>query len=105
VLTRVLGRVRNMLTLPDGRRIWPRLSETRYEEVAPIRQYQVVQRSRDRLEVRLAAERALTAAEEARIADLIRARLGHPGFQFDFSYHDCIARTAGGKYEDFRSEI
>jgi phenylacetate-CoA ligase len=105
VLTRVLGRVRNMLTLPDGRRVWPRLSETRYDEVAPIRQYQIVQRARDRLEVRLAAERALTATEEARLADLIRARLGHPGFQFDFSYHDRIARTAGGKYEDFRSEI
>jgi phenylacetate-CoA ligase len=105
VLKRVLGRVRNMLTLPDGRRIWPRLSETRYEEVAPIRQYQVVQRARDRLEVRLAAERALTASEEAKLADLIRARLGHPGFQFDFSYHARIARTAGGKYEDFKSEI
>jgi phenylacetate-CoA ligase len=105
VLRRVLGRVRNMLSLPDGRRIWPRLSETRYGEVAPIRQFQVVQKARDRLEVRLAAERALTAAEEARLGDLIRARLGHKGFEFAFSYHDRIARSAGGKYEDFRSEI
>jgi phenylacetate-CoA ligase len=94
-----------MLSLPDGRRIWPRLSETRYGEVAPIRQFQVVQKARDRLEVRLAAERALTAAEEARLGDLIRARLGHKGFEFAFSYHDRIARSAGGKYEDFRSEI
>ena len=105
VLRRILGRVRNMLTLPDGRRIWPRLSETRYEEVAPIRQFQVVQKSRTRLEIRLAAERTLTAVEEASLGDLIRARLGHRGFEFDFSYHDRIARSAGGKFEDFRSEI
>jgi phenylacetate-CoA ligase len=94
-----------MLTLPDGRRIWPRLSETRYEEVAPIRQFQVVQKSQTRLEIRIAAERTLAAAEEARLGDLIRARLGHRGFEFDFSYHDRIARSAGGKFEDFRSEI
>lgn len=105
LVNRILGRMRNMLTLPDGRVIWPRLSEMRYRELAPIRQYQVVQRSRERLEMRLATDRPLTAEEEANLRALILARIGHPGFDVVFSYTDHIERSAGGKYEDFRSEV
>lgn len=105
VLTRVLGRSRNMLTLPDGRRIWPRLSETRYREVAPIRQFQIVQKSPQLLEVALVAERPVTADEEARLRSLILGRTGCPDLEVGFRYCDSIRRAAGGKYEDFRSEV
>jgi phenylacetate-CoA ligase len=105
VLDRILGRFRNMLTLPDGRRIWPRLSEGRYREVAPIRQYQVVQTGRAALEVRLAAERPLSADEEAKLRAMILGRIGSADFALTFTYHDAIPRSAGGKFEDFKSEI
>ncbi|MFQ5775733.1 MAG: phenylacetate--CoA ligase family protein [Kiloniellaceae bacterium] len=104
VMTRIAGRARNMLRLPGGGQLWPRLSETKYNEVAPIRQYQIVQTSLERLEVRLAAERALTEAEEARLREIILGRIGHP-FELAFAYRDEIPRGPGGKYEDFKCEV
>ena len=105
VLERVLGRTRNIFRFIDGTSTWPVLLSRDFQAFVPNRQFQVVQTSRERLEVRLAAERALTAVEEAKLGELIRARLGHRGFEFDFSYHAHIPRSAGGKYEDFKSEL
>lgn len=104
VIKRILGRTRNMLTLPDGDKVWPRLSELRYAEILPVEQFQMVQKSRGRLEVRLVAPRRASAGEERRLRELIIARIGH-GFEIDFSYPAHIARGAGGKFEDFRSEL
>jgi len=105
VLDRILGRFRNMLTLPDGRRVWPLLSEARYRPLAPVRQYQVVQTSRAALEVRLVVERPLSAEEEERLRAMVLESIGHAGFDLAFTYHDSIPRSAGGKFEDFKSEI
>ncbi|MGH6947619.1 MAG: phenylacetate--CoA ligase family protein [Kiloniellales bacterium] len=104
VVTRVFGRYRNMLTLPSGDRVWPRLREDRYTDVAPVRQFQVVQKSTEQLEVRLVVDRPLTAEEESAIGKIIVDRLGHT-FRLDFTYHDQIPRSPSGKFEDFKSEI
>jgi len=104
VLKRILGRSRNILTLPNGDQLWPRLSELRYGEIAPISQFQIVQKSAELLQVKLVAMRAVTAAEEEQLRDLIASRIGHP-FRIEFSYHTSIPRSANGKYEDFRSEL
>jgi phenylacetate-CoA ligase len=104
VLKRILGRSRNMLVLPDGARVWPRLSELRYGEVLPVTQFQVVQVAPTCLEVRLVASRKGTPQEEARLAQIIAERIGYP-FEVRFTYVDEILRSAGGKFEDFRSEL
>ena len=104
VLNRILGRVRNMVTLPSGERYWPPVYGERYREVAPIRQFQFVQKSLERLEVKLVADRELTAAEQGKLRDLIHQRIRYP-FEITFTYHDEIPRGPGGKYEDFRSEL
>jgi phenylacetate-CoA ligase len=104
VLTRILGRSRNLLTLPDGRRLWPRLSEGRYVEVPALKQFQLVQKTRRRLEMRVVAEPPLTAEDEARLRAIVLARIGHP-FEIDFVPVDAIPRGPGGKYEDFASEL
>jgi phenylacetate-CoA ligase len=103
-LARILGRSRNMLTLPDGGRVWPRLSEMRYQEVLPVRQFQLVQKDRETLELRLVAARRGSPAEEARLRTMITERLGYP-FALTVTYLDEIPRSAGGKFEDFRSEL
>jgi phenylacetate-CoA ligase len=105
VLKRVVGRTRNMLTLPDGRRLWPRLRLSTFDRFALIRQFQFVQKSHSRIEGRLVADRPLTSAEEERLRALVLDRIGYAGFEVAFSYHDHIARSAGGKFEDFKSEI
>lgn len=104
VLARILGRNRNMLTLPDGRHLWPRLSELKYNDVLPVTQFQVIQKDLSRLEVRLVAAREGTPEDERRLRAIIVERIGYP-FEVDFTYPDCIARTPGGKFEDFRSEV
>lgn len=104
VLTRILGRTRNLLTLPDGRRLWPRLSEARYVEIPALKQYQLVQKTTARLEMRVVADPPFTAADEARLRDIVLARIGHP-FEIVFSYPESIPRGPGGKYEDFKSEL
>ena len=104
VVTRIAGRVRNMLRLPDGGLIWPRLSEGAYREIAPIRQFQVAQVAADRLEVRLVPDRPLTAGEEDALRGKINARIGH-AFEIGFVYPAEIPRGPSGKYEDFRCEL
>ena len=54
--------------------------------------------------VRLVADRRGSPAEEAQLRTLITERLGYP-FALDVTYLDAIPRSAGGKFEDFRSEL
>jgi len=104
VLTRILGRSRNLLTLPDGRQVWPRLSEARYVEIPSLKQYQLVQKTRERLEMCIVADPPFTPQDEARLRDIVLARIGHP-FEIVFAYPATIPRGPGGKYEDFKSEL
>ncbi len=104
VLTRILGRARNMLLLRDGGRFWPSFGSRGFTAIAPIRQHQVVQHDFDALEVRLVVERPLTPGEEAGLREHILSRLPS-GLRISFSYHAEIPRSAGGKFEDFVSRV
>ncbi|MBW1881664.1 MAG: phenylacetate--CoA ligase family protein [Deltaproteobacteria bacterium] len=104
VLKRILGRVRNMLTFPDGRRNWPVFADDQFVTIAPIRQYQFVQKTRERIEVRFVADRVVTPEEEDRFRALINGRLGYD-FDLVFTYHPSIPRDVSGKFEDFKSEV
>ncbi|MBK8121370.1 MAG: phenylacetate--CoA ligase family protein [Sulfuritalea sp.] len=104
-IRRILGRQRNFLRLPDGRRYWPMVGALGYREIAPVRQYQIIQRSLERVTLRLATERPRSVAEESGLAEKLVEFLGHR-FAVDFDY--CtpnIPRGPGGKFEDFVCEI
>lgn len=104
VLAAIHGRVRNMLRLPDGSVRHPRFGEREFGGIAPVRQYQVVQKTLHDIEVALVVARPLTAAEEDALRALIVASLRHP-FAVRFVYREAIARADSGKFEDFRSEV
>ena len=104
VLQRIVGRVRNMLVTADGKRYWPTLGTRAVADAAPIRQYQLVQTAFDRIEVRLVAAQRLDAAQEEKVRALLQSRLP-AGLQFTFVYCDAIPASAGGKFEDFISEV
>ena len=104
VIRRILGRVRNMLRLPGGELRSPRFGEAQFGAIAPVRQFQVVQRSLEDIEVLLVVTRPPTAEEESALRALILRNLGH-SFSVRFSYREDIPRTASGKYEEFRSEV
>ncbi len=107
VLRRILGRTQQMLTLPDGQKLWTIISESKlldFMKMAPIRQFQFVQKTLQAMEVRLAVERPLTEAEEAKIRAWVAATFGHP-FEVSFAYFDEIPLTREGKFFDFMSEV
>jgi phenylacetate-CoA ligase len=102
VLNRILGRTRNMLTLPNGQRHWPTFGISDIRKVAPIVQCQILQHTVERLEARLIVERPLTEDEVQQVRAAILRGAGYP-FQIDFSYHDRIERSATWKFEEFKS--
>ncbi|NNM30598.1 MAG: phenylacetate--CoA ligase family protein [Akkermansiaceae bacterium] len=104
VLNRVLGRVRNMLALPTGKSYWPVSGWGKFAKIAPITQHQLVQKDLENIEVRLVAERPLETGEEDELRKVIAEHLGHE-FHFTFVRVDRIERSAGGKFEEFLSEV
>ena len=104
VLKRILGRGRNMIVFPDGRKAWPATGLATGGRELPIRQFQLVQKSPERIEARLVTERGFTAGEEERVAEVLRESLGYP-FIITITYMDTIPRSRGGKFEDFISEV
>lgn len=104
VLKNIRGRQRNMLTLPDGKQVWPSFPAPKWDTIAPVRQIQIVQRELDLLIVRLVSDRLLTADEEKRFAAVLRELFGHP-FRLRFEPCEKIERKENYKYEDFVSEL
>ena len=104
VLLRIIGRVRNMLVTADGKRYWPALRIGEFTDIAPVLQSQLVQTAYDLVEWRLVTAVPTTADQEARLRERMLSRLPS-GFRLKFEYLHRIPRSAGGKYEDFISEI
>ena len=104
VLSRIAGRVRNMLVTADGKRFWPPLGSRKFIEVAPVLQHQIAQKEYDLLEARLVTARPLDASQEGRLREMILAGMP-PGMRLVFRYCQEIPRGAGGKFEDFVCEV
>lgn len=104
-LKRIAGRRRNMVRLPDGRSMWPAIGGLRYREIAPVRQFQFIQRDLDTIEVRLVCDAPLSADQERRIGDLVGKALDF-SFKLQFTYFpEQIPRGPGGKFEEFVCEL
>jgi phenylacetate-CoA ligase len=102
-LSRVLGRERNMVHLPDGSRHWPLVGLHHFREVAEILQYQLVQHSLTEVEMRLVTRAPLAPAAEQKLREIVQHALGH-AFPLRFSYSEQeLANSAGGKFEEFVS--
>lgn len=100
-LKRILGRERNLILMPDGSRHWPLVGFHKFREIAPILQYQLVQRDREHIDLRLVVARALTSDERNGLIAHVQASLGHP-FALAISYFDDrIPGGKNGKFEEF----
>lgn len=98
VLTRIVGRRRNMLVYPDGRTTWP-VFTVACREAARFRDLQLVQLTRDALRVRVIPDGEL---DRAALVAAIQRALGH-AFDVEVERVDAIARTPAGKLEEFVS--
>jgi phenylacetate-CoA ligase len=104
VLKRILGRTRDMIVYPDGRKAWALIGEFNYTNIPVLQQFQVVQHATDDVEFKVVAERELTQDEQAQLLAWFHERAGHP-FPVRFTYQAEIPRSAGGKFQDFRCDI
>ena len=104
VLTRIMGRSRNMATLPSGDKVWPSIRAMHFVDVAPVRQFQLIQRNLKQIEVNLVVAKPLTKDQEAQLRSTLQERISH-SLDFTFRQVDEIPRAPNGKYEDFRSEL
>lgn len=102
VLKRIMGRTRNMLTYPNGDKFWPVVRPSHYSRIAPVRQVQMIQQTRELIEVRLVTASLLSLHQEKVLRRAIQESLGYP-FQLDFKYFEQIPRSPGGKFEEFIS--
>ena len=104
VLSRILGRRRNMLRLPAGDARWPRLGTRAWSEFPAIRQLQVAQLSLTRLEVRLVADPVLDEPARKALTAHLRETLEWP-HAIDIVNRSSISRGHELKYEDFVNEM
>ena len=101
VIDRVLGRVRNLVRTPDGRRHWP-VDLGMFRSMSAVRQFQYVQPALDTIELRLVLNRPLTLEEEVRAKELVTMALGY-SFRVEIRPVPEIERGPGGKFEEFLS--
>ncbi|MFN9123856.1 MAG: phenylacetate--CoA ligase family protein [bacterium] len=100
VLDRIVGRGRNLISMPDGSRRWPGCELISLDVVPGIRQHQFVQTALDRVELRLVADQPLGAADQASLAAVVRERLGQ-GLELAVVRVDHLPRSADGGSEAF----
>jgi phenylacetate-CoA ligase len=101
VLRRIVGRTLNLLRLPDGDALIPDIERQDFQAIGPIREVQVVQHAFDRMEVRIAADRALTQAELEAVGAAVGHGLHNRPFQMEFVVVDEITRPSSAKFEAF----
>lgn len=103
VINRVLGRMRNMVRLPNGQLFYPNYAYL-MKDMDKVVQFQIARRAATQLELRLVVRAPLTPDEQRVLRARIQERFGYP-FDVDFAYRDLIPRAPSGKFLDFVSEI
>ncbi len=103
VINRIVGRERNMLTLPSGQQVSPTFVNDLVTDL-PVAQFQIAQLAPDLLEARIVARGAFGPGEEALLGQRLQERLP-AAYRITFSYVAEIPRSPSGKYMDFKSEI
>ncbi|MEW6514163.1 MAG: phenylacetate--CoA ligase family protein [Pseudomonadota bacterium] len=103
-LRRIVGRQRNMLTLPDGQKRWPRCGYDQFMDIVPVRQLRLVQRSLQTIDAELVADHPLSDTESKALIEIVQQALGYP-FEIHLVYVSNISRGSGGKFEEFLAAL
>lgn len=100
---RLVGRERNLITLPDGSKHWPLVGFRLWNEVLPIRQFQFIQKDRQTIHARFYVSETPNPEQEAKLTAILRTALGYDfTIQFEWCLHPLL-RSKSGKFEEFIS--
>lgn len=104
-LKRILGRERNLMHLPDGGTCWPLVGFHSFSDVAPVLQFQFIQHTIRDIEFRVVTSEPLNKAQEAGLAEIANAALGH-GLEVRITqFRERLPLGANGKFEEFICRI
>jgi len=107
VLKSIEGREQNRLSMPGGGNRWTLMSETnirRMMDMAPIHEYQFIQKDLHTIEVRLSVFKKLTKTQNKNLLALFKTKFGGY-FQINIICMDTLPREKSGKRQDFISEV
>jgi len=96
------GRIEDYVMTPDGRLVG-RLDHI-FKEQLDIAEAQIVQETRDAVEVRVVRRRSWNAASERSLMKEIRSRLGD-AIRVEIAYLDAIPRESNGKFRAVKSAV
>ena len=99
VLSRIIGRARNLLVTADGKRHYPFLGQSQFLDIAPILQHQFVQTGYDVVEARIVMREAPTDEQVAALSAHVEKHMP-AGVRVKVVRVESIPRGPGGKYED-----
>ena len=104
VLNQIVGRTVDALTLPSGQKRYTRVGHNRISKIVAVLEYQVIQRSLERIEVLMVLGDQLSADEDTEIRAALADELGSE-FRIDLTFCDTIPRTPAGKLRPFLSDL
>lgn len=104
VIKRILGRYRSLLTMPSGEKRWPKIGIMQLGKIAPVQQFQAIQKTLTDIECRLVMERPLREEERTKLVEHFHNKFG-AAFSISIIEVESLQRSASGKYEEFISEI
>jgi len=101
-LTKVLGRTRNLMKFPDGRRYWPRVGMYEFDQLGfKIRRYQIIQHTVTDIEYKVQVDQLLTADQKQELVTIAHAAMGT---EFNITINDQTTpwpQAPNGKHEEF----
>jgi len=104
VIERIVGRTRNLVTYPDGRKSWPSYNPMALMDLVPDARFQLEQTSRQEITVHIQTGVDLTPAIQQDMASIIQSAMGY-AFTLSFAATDNIPRAPSGKFEEFVSRL
>ena len=104
VLNQIIGRMGDYVTLKSGAR--RRLTYNGYKlaSIQAIKEYQLVQKNLETIEIRLVTNRDLTPHELANIQTVMDNAFGDE-FKIEIIFHEALARTPSGKFRTFINNV
>ena len=103
-LTRIVGRLQDYLSLPSGERKRVALDHYQISGIRAVREFQLVQTSLERAELRIVISCPLDDAEMEKLNGVMKKLLeGH--LEWAIVIVEALPRTVAGKLMQFRSEV
>lgn len=104
IIKKIYGRVRNMLVLPNGDKIWPTVGEPLFRTLisTKIIRHQIIQKEIDILEIKICVTESLTTEERELLKNTILENLGYAHLK---CYIVEVESFPDGKFEAFKSEM